>query len=215
MHYPSLKRILDPIAALALTLILFPLLATIVVLTWLESGRPIFFRQTRIGQGGRLFHVIKFRTLHPDCGLTAHPRHHVTRLGRILRRWGLDELPQLWNVVRGDMSLVGPRPVLPSEADHYDTRQRQRLEVKPGLTGWAQTHGRNALDWRERVELDLWYVQHLSLGTDLQILLKTPWVLLSGEGVYGPGNQDPGLHDEPPTSQSSPPIYDTPSSSQG
>jgi lipopolysaccharide/colanic/teichoic acid biosynthesis glycosyltransferase len=181
--------------AAALLIAALPVLALVALLIWLDDGRPIFFHQHRAGKDGRVFRIHKFRTLATEATGTTQPAHHATRVGAGLRRWGLDELPQLWNVIRGDMSLVGPRPVLPEEARGYDARAAQRLSVRPGLTGWAQVNGRNELDWAERVELDLWYVRHRTVGLDLRILLKTPGVLLSGTGVYGPGNHDPDAQD--------------------
>lgn len=192
---PRTKRIFDLVAIFVLGSVCFLPALGIAFVIWLDTGRPIFFTQTRVGRDGRHFRLFKFRTLHPDCGLTRRPQAHATRIGRLLRRWALDELPQLWNVARGEMSLIGPRPVLPAEADHYDPHQRQRLSVRPGLTGWAQVHGRNALSWQERIAHDLWYVRHRSLMVDLYILGKTPHALLSGDGVYGPGNHDPNAHD--------------------
>lgn len=189
-YYLYLKRLVDIGGAIGLLIALAPLLATITVLIWLSDGRPVFFVQQRAGRNGTLFRLYKFRTLPPDAPANVRPSH-ASRTGRLLRRWALDELPQLWNVLRGEMSLVGPRPILPQEAMHYTSRQRQRLHVRPGLTGWAQIHGRNALVWHERVEYDLWYVHHRSLQLDLRIALRTPGVLLTGEGVYGPGNHDP------------------------
>lgn len=188
------KRLLDIGAALFLLVALAPLLVVIAALIWLDDGRPIFFSQLRAGQQGHPFRLYKFRTLPPDSPAVVTPSD-PTRMGRLLRRWALDELPQLWNVLRGEMSLVGPRPILPEEASHYTPRQQQRLSVPPGLTGWAQIHGRNALPWHKRIEYDLWYVRHQSLWIDLRILLSTPGALLKGDGVYGPGNHDPNADD--------------------
>lgn len=192
--YSRIKRLTDIGGALALSIVLAPTFLVIVLLIWIDDGRPIFFSQMRAGQDGRLFRLYKFRTLPTDAPETVHP-NHVTRIGQILRRWGLDELPQLWNILRGEMSLVGPRPILPDEAAHYDQHQWKRLAVRPGLTGWAQIHGRNALSWHERIEYDLWYVRHRGCWLDLRILLRTPRTLLSGDGVYGPGNHDPDAED--------------------
>lgn len=177
-------------AALLLVLGL-PLLLLVAALIVAESGRPVLFRQTRIGYRGRPFDVIKFRTLHKGAHDPAAPRDRATWVGRALRRWSLDEWPQLWNVVRGEMSLVGPRPTLPDQVAAYGAFERRRLEVRPGLTGWAQIHGRNALSWPERIALDVWYVDHASLGLDLRILARTPGVLLSGRGVYGADDRNP------------------------
>jgi lipopolysaccharide/colanic/teichoic acid biosynthesis glycosyltransferase len=168
-----------------------PLMASIAALIWLDDGFPVLFTQPRAGKDGAPFTILKFRSLEATVGETTSPSKHTTRIGSHLRRWALDELPQLWNVVRGDMNLVGPRPVLLSEVRGYDKRARRRLDVRPGLTGWAQVHGRNSLDWTKRLEHDLWYVRHRSLSLDLWILAKTPLVLLSGNGVYGAGTEDP------------------------
>lgn len=185
------KRLFDIASALVLLLTTAPILGVSALAIYLESGRPILFVQTRVGKDGTLFSLYKLRSLpagdHEATARTPEP----TSVGRILRRWALDELPQLWNVLRGDMSLVGPRPILPPEARGYNARQRRRLDVKPGLTGWAQIHGRNALPWTERVEHDLWYVEHAGFWTDLKVLVCTPLVLFRGTGVRGPGDRDP------------------------
>ena len=186
-----MRRTLDIVLALLLLLILSPMMAVAAAAIVLETGRPIVFSQIRAGRQGSPFRIYKLRTLRSGPKDEHVPSAYTTQVGRILRRYAIDELPQLWNVVRGDMSLVGPRPILMPEARGYDGRQRRRLEVRPGLTGWAQIHGRNALTWHERVALDLWYVENRSLSLDLRVLLRTPWVLFSGLGVYGPGTQDP------------------------
>jgi lipopolysaccharide/colanic/teichoic acid biosynthesis glycosyltransferase len=152
----------------------------------LAGPGPILYRQTRVGKGGVDFELLKLRTMIVDAekhgaGLAVNrndPR--ITRAGRVLRRLSLDELPQLWNVVRGDMSIVGPRPTLRYQVDQYTPRQLRRLDVKPGITGWAQVHGRAALPWDERIELDVWYVEHRSPSLDLKILAKTPFALVGG-----------------------------------
>lgn len=172
-----------------------PFMGGIALLIWLDDGGPILFKQIRVGKKGRPFVLFKFRTLSTDAEGTTAPSQHTTAMGIILRRWALDEVPQLWNVVRGEMNLVGPRPVLPAEANGYDDWAAQRLAVRPGLTGWAQVQGRNGLDWAERIEHDRWYVRHRSLLLDLWILAKTPLVLLKGQGVYGPGTNDPSTTD--------------------
>jgi lipopolysaccharide/colanic/teichoic acid biosynthesis glycosyltransferase len=152
----------------------------------LGDGGPVFYRQLRVGKGGEEFELLKFRTMvigaeKQGAGFAVDegdPR--ITRVGRILRRLSLDELPQLWNVLRGDMSIVGPRPTLRYQVEQYTARQRRRLEVKPGITGWAQIHGRAQLPWAERIELDVWYVEHRSPRLDLKIILRTPRALFSG-----------------------------------
>jgi lipopolysaccharide/colanic/teichoic acid biosynthesis glycosyltransferase len=163
-----------------------PLLALAAVAIKLDDGGPILYRQTRVGRDGRDFELLKLRTMvigAETIGAGAavnagDPR--ITRAGRVLRRLSLDELPQLWNVVRGEMSLIGPRPTLRYQVEQYDERQRRRLDVKPGLTGWAQIHGRARLSWAERIDLDLWYVEHRSPAVDLRILLRTPRALFGG-----------------------------------
>jgi lipopolysaccharide/colanic/teichoic acid biosynthesis glycosyltransferase len=152
----------------------------------LEDGGPVLYRQRRVGRDGREFELVKLRTMvvgaeTQGAGWAVNrgdPR--ITRVGRVLRRLSLDELPQLWNVVRGEMSLIGPRPTLKYQVDRYTDHQRRRLEVKPGITGWAQIHGRAALPWEERIELDVWYVEHRSPRLDLKILLRTPLALFGG-----------------------------------
>ena len=181
----------DWLLAAGLLCITAPLMAGIAALVWLDDGTPVLFEQRRAGKNGRPFSLLKFRTLSTEAEGTSRPAHHTTRVGAVLRRWALDELPQLWNVLRGEMNLVGPRPVLLPEARGYDDEAARRLAVRPGLTGWAQVHGRNRLSWAERMEHDLWYVRNRTLLLDLWILLKTPSVLLSGRGVYGPGTDDP------------------------
>ena len=163
-----------------------PLLAVAALAVKLEDGGPVLYRQTRVGLGGADFELLKLRTMvvgaeRIGAGWAVDrgdPR--ITRVGALLRKLSVDELPQLWNVVRGDMSLIGPRPTLRYQVEQYDERQRRRLEVKPGITGWAQIHGRAALPWAERIELDVWYVEHRSPRIDLAILLCTPLALFGG-----------------------------------
>jgi lipopolysaccharide/colanic/teichoic acid biosynthesis glycosyltransferase len=163
-----------------------PFLAASALAIKLEGGGPVLYRQERVGLDGRLFELLKLRTMvqgaeTQGAGWAVNkgdPR--ITRVGRVLRRLSLDELPQLWNVVRGEMSLIGPRPTLAYQVERYSDRQRRRLEVKPGITGWAQIHGRAALPWEERIELDVWYVEHRSPRVDLKILLRTPLALFGG-----------------------------------
>lgn len=192
---PPLRQLRDRLFSVVLLALTFPLLIGTAVLIWLDDGSPIFFTQTRIGENGRPFVILKFRTLTTEVEGTTTPSRHTIRVGSFIRRWALDELPQLWNVLRGDMNLVGPRPVLPSEASGYDDWAAQRLNVRPGLTGWAQVRGRNNLNWKERIEHDLWYVRNRSFLLDLWIMGKTPLVLLTGKGVYGPGTEDPSESD--------------------
>ena len=163
-----------------------PLLAAAAAAIKLEDRGPVFYRQRRVGLHGNEFELLKLRTMEVGAesrgaGLAVNegdPR--ITRVGRVLRRLSFDELPQLWNVVRGDMSLIGPRPTLAYQVERYTPRQRRRLDVKPGITGWAQVHGRARLPWDERIELDVWYVEHRSPLLDLQILARTPVALFGG-----------------------------------
>jgi lipopolysaccharide/colanic/teichoic acid biosynthesis glycosyltransferase len=180
------NRALD-VAGASLGLVLAsPFLAASALAIKLEDGGPVLYRQRRVGKDGEDFELLKLRTMvvgaeSQGAGWAVNegdPR--ITRAGRLLRRLSLDELPQLWNVVRGDMSLIGPRPTLRYQVEKYTDRQRRRLEVKPGITGWAQIHGRAALPWEERIELDVWYVEHRSPLLDVKILLRTPLALLGG-----------------------------------
>ena len=185
-----MPRVLDVIlAALALVLV-SPLLALAGLLIRLESPGAVFYRQRRVGLKGRPFALWKLRTMVPGAAsmgagiyvLQGDPR--ITRVGRHLRRLSLDELPTLVNVLRGEMAIVGPRPTVQEQVDRYTDRQRLRLEVKPGITGWAQVNGRASLPWPERIELDVWYVEHRSFLLDLKILAKTVRMLASGHGLY-------------------------------
>lgn len=180
--------------AVLLLLGLAPFLGFVAAIIWLGDGRPVLFTQVRVGRHGEPFRIVKFRTLFTESKDPTRPSDYTTRTGSILRRWGIDELPQLWNVLKNDMSLVGPRPPLPQDAEKYNRRERIRLQVRPGMTGWAQIHGRNAIPWRERIEHDIWYVHNRCLRIDLRILLRTPVVLLSGTGVTGPGGSNPTHH---------------------
>ena len=163
-----------------------PLLAAAAVAAKLEDSGPVLYRQTRVGRDGVDFQLLKLRTMvvgaeTQGAGYAVdRGDSRITRVGRILRRASIDELPQLWNVLRGEMSIVGPRPTLRYQVERYDERQRRRLDVRPGLTGWAQVHGRASLPWAERIELDVWYVQHRSPLLDAKILLRTPLALLGG-----------------------------------
>jgi len=182
----ALNRVLDVALAGAGLVAASPLLAAAALATKLADGGPVLYRQARVGKEGAEFELLKLRTMvvgaeRQGAGWAVNegdPR--ITRVGSLLRRTSLDELPQLWNVVRGDMSLIGPRPTLRYQVERYDERQRRRLEVRPGLTGWAQIHGRASLPWEERIELDVWYVEHRSPLVDLKILLRTPLALLGG-----------------------------------
>jgi lipopolysaccharide/colanic/teichoic acid biosynthesis glycosyltransferase len=163
-----------------------PLLAGAAIAIKLEDGGPVLYRQRRVGLRGEEFELLKLRTMvvgaeRQGAGLAVNRGDaRITRVGRVLRGLSLDELPQLWNVVRGEMSVIGPRPTLRYQVEQYTERQRRRLEVKPGVTGWAQIHGRAALPWDERIELDVWYVENRSPALDLRILLRTPLALFGG-----------------------------------
>jgi sugar transferase EpsL len=180
------KAVLDRVGALTGLVVLSPVLVLVALAVRISLGSPVIFRQIRPGRGGRPFELLKFRTMRPDTGGDA-PR--LTRFGRALRRSSLDELPELVNVLRGEMSLVGPRPLLTRYLPRYNPRQARRHEVKPGLTGWAQVNGRNSLTWEEKLELDVWYVENRSLGLDLRILGRTVWQVLRREGI-GHGTSD-------------------------
>lgn len=182
-----MNRALDVVGASLGLALASPALAAAALAIKLEDRRsPALYRQRRVGKDGREFELVKLRTMvvgaeGQGAGLAVNrgdPR--ITRVGRLLRRISLDELPQLWNVVRGEMSLIGPRPTLAYQVEQYTPRQRRRLEVKPGVTGWAQIHGRAALPWPERIELDVWYVEHRSAWVDVKILLRTPRALVGG-----------------------------------
>jgi lipopolysaccharide/colanic/teichoic acid biosynthesis glycosyltransferase len=184
------KRALDLAIAVPATLLTAPLVAVLAAAVRLESpGHPIY-TQTRVGRSGRPFTIYKLRTMvagaeHHGAGLAINQGDdRITRVGAFLRRYSLDELPNLWNVVRGEMSIVGPRPTLAVQVEQYTDRQRGRLAVKPGITGWAQVNGRASLPWEERIELDLWYVEHPSLALDLRILARTLGMVLTGHGLY-------------------------------
>jgi lipopolysaccharide/colanic/teichoic acid biosynthesis glycosyltransferase len=185
-----LSRVLDVVVAAALLLVAAPLLALAALAIRLESRGPVFYRQLRVGRDGEPFELWKLRTMVPGAEsmgagiyvLEGDPR--ITRTGRLLRRFSLDELPNLVNVLRGEMAIVGPRPTVQEQVDRYTDRQRRRLEVKPGITGWAQINGRTSLSWPERIELDVWYVEHRSVRLDLRILARTARMLATGHGLY-------------------------------
>jgi lipopolysaccharide/colanic/teichoic acid biosynthesis glycosyltransferase len=187
----GLPRAADVGLAAASLVLTSPLLGLTALAILIDSGRPVLYRQRRAGLGGAPFDLYKLRTMHPGADpvgvgtpvLAGDPR--VTRAGRVVRRLSLDELPNLVNVLRGEMAIVGPRPTLPAQVERYTPHQRRRLEVKPGLTGWAQVNGRAGIPWDERIELDVWYVDHRSPALDLRILLRTAWLLLSGRGLFG------------------------------
>ena len=185
-----MKRLLDILAASSGLLLLSPVLLLLAVCVRSRIGRPVFFRQRRPGLGGRAFEMIKFRTMteaRDDQGELLPDAERLPAFGRFLRSTSLDELPELWNVLRGDMSLVGPRPLLMEYLPLYSAEQARRHEVRPGITGWAQVNGRNALSWEEKFELDVWYVDHRSLWLDLRILWLTLSKVLRREGISAAG----------------------------
>lgn len=173
----AIKHALDRILAAGALLVLSPLMLAIAAWIVLESGRPAIFRQRRVGKGGREFEMHKFRTLRNQLSRGEDPHGHteedVTRSGRFLRATSLDELPQLWDVLRGEMSLVGPRADIVEQVANYEPHERRRLAVRPGITGWAQVNGRDAIPWERRFELDVWYIEHWSLALDARIVVMT------------------------------------------
>ena len=197
LRTPAWKRVEDLVVGIPLTVLASPLVALIALAILVEGGRPVFYVDERIGAGGRPFRMIKFRTMvHGAVGqgmgrLVAVSDRRITRVGAALRRWSADELPQILNVLRGDMSVVGPRPTYAEQVARYSERDRGRLRAKPGITGLAQISGRNDLSWRERIDLDLAYIDRLSPGLDLGILLRTPVVVIRGIGLYGKGGVTP------------------------
>ncbi len=205
--YLRTKRVVDLVLSAMALLILSPVLAVLALLIKLHSAGPVIFRQTRVGKDGRPFTFLKFRSMCHNADVSIHRDHvaaliaghdqapangksaklerdpRITGLGRILRKTSIDELPQLINVLRGDMSLVGPRPAIPYEVELYQEWHKQRLKVSPGITGWWQVRGRNLVSFDDAVAMDLYYIEHLSLGMDLKILLMTPFAVLKGKGA--------------------------------
>ena len=190
-RHRSMKRVVD-VSVSALTLLLLsPVLAVTAVLVWRWIGIPVLFRQMRPGLNGRPFQIVKFRTMRDardTSGCLLADAERMTGLGAVLRSTSIDELPELWNVLRGDMSLVGPRPLLMEYLPLYSPEQARRHDVRPGITGWAQVNGRNAINWEQKFELDVWYVDHQSLWLDLKILALTVWRVLKREGIAAPGS---------------------------
>ena len=186
-----IKELFDRTISLLVLIVLSPAFLIIVVLIKLDTSGPAFFIQMRVGKNGIPFKSIKFRTMiqrATETGLGINIQQddeRITRVGEFLRTWSLDELPQIVNVLKGDMSLVGPRPTLAYQVERYTEFQRKRLLAKPGITGWAQVNGRNAISWEERIKLDVWYVENWSLWLDFKIMLKTIKVVIKKEGLYG------------------------------
>jgi lipopolysaccharide/colanic/teichoic acid biosynthesis glycosyltransferase len=186
----AVKRAIDIVGATAGLAVAAPILALAACAIKLEDGGPVLFRQLRLGRGAMQFEILKLRTMTVDAeqlrgdGVVEANDPRITRIGAFLRRTAIDELPQLWHVLTGEMSLVGPRPVPPSHLERYDETEVRRLDVKPGLTGWAQIHGRASLPWPERLALDVHYVDNQSLALDARILARTAGVLLRRDLVY-------------------------------
>jgi sugar transferase EpsL len=186
-----LKRVCDVVVSSVALVVLAPLMGLIALLVWYTMGRPVLFRQVRPGLHGKPFGMYKFRTMcdwYDAQGNLLPDAERLTPFGRWLRATSLDELPQLFNVLRGEMSLVGPRPLLMEYMDRYTPAQARRHEVKPGITGWAQIHGRNNLSWEERFQMDVWYVDHWNLWLDFKILWRTLWLVLKREGISAQGH---------------------------
>lgn len=180
LFYQSIKRVCDLATVIVTAPIWVPLLLIASLAVKIKLGSPILFRQQRAGKGGKVFTILKLRTMVDGDG---EDEERITPLGRFLRKTSLDELPQMINVLRGEMSIVGPRPLLVEYLPHYSKEQFRRHEVKPGITGWAQINGRNAITWEERFKLDIWYVDHASLWLDLKIVLKTFASVINGKGA--------------------------------
>lgn len=185
--FPALlKRLFDVVLAGAASVALMPVIAAVALVSRVTMGTPVLFRQVRPGKYGRPFTLLKFRTMadvRDANGVPLPDDERMIKVGRVIRATSLDELPQLWNVLRGDMSLVGPRPLLMQYLTRYTPEQARRHEVLPGVTGWAQVNGRNALNWDEKLALDVWYVDHWSLWLDAQIMLKTLWGVVTRKGI--------------------------------
>ncbi len=188
-----MRRAVDLVVGLVAGVVTAPLSALVALGVRLRLGRPVLFRQRRVGLAGREFTILKFRTMRAESFPDEPDADRDTRLGRLLRAASLDELPQLWNVVRGDMSLIGPRPTLPEQVRRYSPRQHGRHAVRPGLTGWAQVNGRNSITWPERIELDLHYIARRSLALDARIVARTLLRLVRPTGIYGAGGVNQGF----------------------
>ena len=188
--YPVVKRCIDIVVAGLGLIVLSPILVVITVVIWIQMGWPIMFHQMRPGLNGQVFRMYKFRTMsnkRDEEGNLLPDEQRLTSLGKFLRKTSLDELPELFNVLKGDMSLVGPRPLLMQYLERYTPEQARRHEVKPGITGWAQINGRNAISWEEKFTLDVWYVDNCSLWLDIKILAITIWKVFRREGISAEG----------------------------
>ncbi|WP_417656297.1 sugar transferase [Pseudidiomarina aestuarii] len=185
-----MKRLVDFIAAFIGLILLLPIILLLCLIIQIKLGSPVFFKQIRPGLNGNAFRMIKFRTMRDDFDSNGNPlsdSDRITRLGFFLRTTSLDELPELWNVLKGDMSLVGPRPLLMEYLDLYTPKQARRHEVRPGITGWAQVNGRNALSWEEKFSLDVWYVDNQSIWLDFKILILTIYKVIKRDGISADG----------------------------
>ena len=191
MIYPRFgKRLFDLAIAITASVVLLPVILLTALVVKVKLGRPVVFRQSRAGRDGVIFTLYKFRTMTDLCDTTGRvlpDERRLTNAGAVLRRWSLDELPQIWNVIRGEMSIVGPRPLLARYLDRYNQHQARRHEVRPGCTGWAQVNGRNDLSWEERFELDVWYVDRLSVLLDFKILVLTLISVVKRRGINAQG----------------------------
>lgn len=190
------KNLFDKTTSFTALIVLFPLFFLVAILIKLDSKGPVFFLQERVGKNSKIFKVFKFRTMTIDASEKTKGKYinkenpYVTRVGKILRRTGIDELPQLINVLKGEMSLVGPRPTLSYQVAKYNEFQKKRLLMKPGITSWALIHGRNKLTWDERIKYDVWYIENWSFWLDVRILFRTVWVVATGEGLYAERETD-------------------------
>jgi lipopolysaccharide/colanic/teichoic acid biosynthesis glycosyltransferase len=201
-----MRRAVDVVVSAATLAVLSPVLAVLALVVRLRLGSPVLFRQLRSGLHGEPFTIVKLRTMRPERYPGEPDADRIPPLGRLLRSSSLDELPQLWNVLRGEMSLIGPRPTLPEQVERYGPRERGRLAVRPGLTGWAQVNGRNDISWPERIELDLEYIERRSLRLDLRIVARTVARLLRPSGVTAEGGVNPGFPGPDDPSSPTPPA---------
>ena len=186
-----MKRVFDFVVALLLTILVMPMMLLVALLIIVTMGRPVLFKQQRPGLGGQSFYIYKFRTMMNTCDINGEllpDKERLTNIGKILRQYSIDELPQLFNVLKGELSIVGPRPLLMEYMDLYTEKQARRHEVPPGITGWAQINGRNTISWEERFELDLWYVDNHSFYLDMKIILMTLFKVFRSEGVSQEGH---------------------------
>lgn len=195
------RRAVDIVVALVGGVILSPLITVTAITVLVGLGRPVLFRQERSGVHGAPFTMLKFRTMRPLRADGESDGVRTPRLGHLLRAISLDELPQLWNILRGDMSIIGPRPTLPEQVARYGDRERGRLAVRPGVTGWAQVNGRNAISWETRIDLDLWYIANRTPVLDLKILCMTALRVVRPQGIVGEGGVNPDFAGTPPRAE--------------